>query len=226
MKFLFVFATSLLLLCALVHSMPPVNVIANVRGKKYEVSAETVDEFSVQVESLTGLEASKQSILYKGKVLSNNDKFDDLGIESGEVLNVVKGRRTKIADATQKIKHSDTKTRLNGLEDAMEDSGDAETPMSMEQMQKAKQAMEQMLDSDFIDEYFSDDEKLETARQQLLSNLEQYEKMMPGFKEQAEDIASSPEKWREAMLKVKEQMMALKRQRDQSKASGSKPDSR
>ena len=213
-----------LLICIFVQSMPAVNVIANVRGKKYEISAETVDEFSSRVESLTGLEASQQSILYKGKVLSSKDKFEDLGIESGEVLNVVKGRRVRpsLPTTSSKKKATEIGGGINGVGDLL----DADAPMAAEQMQKAKQAMEQMLDSDFINEYFSDDEKLETARQQLLSNLDQYDKMMPGFREQAEEIASSPEKWREAMLKVKEQMLTLKQQRDASKNSGLKPDSR
>ena len=42
---------------------------------------------------------------------------------------------------------------------------------------------------------------------------------MPGFKEQAKEIASSPERWREAMLQAKEQITTLKKQRDSMRAA-------
>jgi len=63
--------------------MPPINVIANVRGKKYEIIAENVEEFSLKVEELSGLEADQQSVLFKGKVLDDTAKFDEVGIISG-----------------------------------------------------------------------------------------------------------------------------------------------
>ena len=65
-------------------SMPSINVIANVRGKKYDITAETVEEFSLQVEELSGLQANQQSVLFKGKVLDDKDKFDEIGINSGK----------------------------------------------------------------------------------------------------------------------------------------------
>ena len=85
---------------------------------------------------------------------------------------------------------------------------------SPEEMQKAMKAMDNLLDSDFVDEYFSDEERLETARQQMLSNIDQYENMMPGFKDQALAIASDPIKWKEAMMQAKDQITKLKQQRD------------
>lgn len=42
--------------------------------------------------------------------------------------------------------------------------------------------------------------------------------MMPGFKEQAREIASSPEKWREAMMQAKNQISNLRKQRDSMRA--------
>ena len=54
----------------------------------------------------------------------------------------------------------------------------------------------------------------------MLANLDQYDQMMPGFKEQAKEIASSPEKWKEAMLQAKEQITNLKKQRDAMGSSG------
>lgn len=89
-----------------------------------------------------------------------------------------------------------------------------------EQMKEAMAAMDQLLDNNYFEEYFADEDKLEKARQQMLGNLDQYEQMMPGFKEQAKEIASSPEKWKEAMMQAKEQIITLKKQRDQMRAGG------
>ena len=44
--------------------------------------------------------------------------------------------------------------------------------------------------------------------------------MMPGFKEQAREIASSPEKWKEAMMQAKNQITNLRKQRDAMRAMG------
>jgi hypothetical protein len=84
-------------------------------------------------------------------------------------------------------------------------------------------AMDNLLDSDFVDEYFADEERLENARQQMLANLDQYEQMMPGFREQAQSIASDPVKWREAMLQAKEQISKLKEQRDSMRTGKGAP---
>lgn len=51
-----------------------------------------------------------------------------------------------------------------------------------EDIKNAMKAMDSMLDSNVFDEYLSDDAKLETARQQMLANVDQYATMMPGFK--------------------------------------------
>ena len=72
-----------------------------------------------------------------------------------------------------------------------------ESGANPEELKKAMHAMDNLLDSNFVDDYFSDEERLETARKQMLENLDQYEQMMPGFKEQAREIASDPQKWRE-----------------------------
>jgi len=58
------FAAALILLAILatVSAMPPINVVANVRGKKYDVTAETVSQFSAEIETLTGIEAAQQNV--------------------------------------------------------------------------------------------------------------------------------------------------------------------
>ncbi|RYG68481.1 hypothetical protein EON64_05080 [archaeon] len=195
-----------------VMAMPPVSVVANVRGKKYDVSAETVDEFCQQVASLAGIEADAQSVLFRGKVLSRTDKLQELGVSAGDVLNVVKGRRQKqpnFAEASKVATNTD-----KAADSVTEDSFLDEVPAKMNQkrMQEAAQAqMNEMLDD--LDNYFAP-EKLEEQRMQLLEKLDEYEKMVPGFRAQAEAIAKDPETWRVAMMKAKEQMLKLKEMRD------------
>lgn len=97
--------------------------------------------------------------------------------------------------------------------------------MSPEEVQKASKAVDELLDSNFIEEYFSDEAKLEQARLDMLKNLDKYDQAMPGFKEQAREIASDPVKWKNAMETAKNQMLQLKKQRDdiRAKQGGSAP---
>ena len=170
------------------------------------------------VEDCSGLDAEQQSILFRGKLLDRESKLKDLGVASGDTLNVVKGRRQRKAPSAEEVASpmdfdmdaqvgsaagmgggmgdmGSAMGSLGGLGDMMSSMGgaggmgEAELKKAMEnvkpeEMQKAMQAMDEILDSDFVDEYFADDERLENARQQMLSNLDQYDDMMPGFKEQ------------------------------------------
>ena len=47
------------------------------------------------MEEKCGLEASEQSVLFRGKVLSLADKLEDIGVAPGDTLNVVKGKRQR-----------------------------------------------------------------------------------------------------------------------------------
>eukprot|EP01035_Chromulina_nebulosa_P017169 gene17169-22685_t len=220
---------AILLLFSLLNialSIPPIGVIASVRGKKYEVNAETVEEVVQQVESLANLEIGQQHVLYRGKVLNPVDKLEDLGITPGDVLNVVKRRLQRNIPSD-----SDSSGGSSGLTSSVGPDGNSlpanldeealkklSEKFSPEDMKKAMQAMDKLLDSDFINEYFGDDEKLEKARLTMLENVDQYDDQIPGFKEQAREVASDPVKWREAMLQAKEQLIQLKKQRDSLKA--------
>lgn len=213
--------------------MPPISVTASVRGKKYEVEADTVEEFTEKVEGLANLETGQNSVLFRGKVLSPGDKLSEMGIESGDVLMVVKGKKARPSATLNSLDESssqdsnevastgtrspDLMSRFSGGMPGMPNMDQ----MNPEDLQNAMQAMEKMLDSDLIDEYFGSDEKLELARQQMLKNMDQYDSMMPGFKEQAGEMVTDPEKWKEAMTKVKEQIVKLKEQR--SKMKGTQP---
>jgi hypothetical protein len=203
-----------ILMMVVASAMPPIQVTANVRGKRYEVTGETVEDVCNAVEDCSGLDAEQQSILFRGKLLDRESKLEDLGVAPGDTLNVVKGRRQRKMPSAEEVASpmdfdmdaqvsSDagmgdgmgSMGGLGGLGDMMSGMGGAggmgeeELKKAMEnvnpeEMQKAMQAMDEILDSDFVDEYFADDERLENARQQMLSNLDQYDDMMPGFKEQ------------------------------------------
>lgn len=167
----------------------PINVTASVRGKKYEVEAETVSEFITKVAAIVNLDADQQSVLFRGKVLSASDILSEVGVQQSDVLMVVKGKRARVKQESEADNQSLDPSSIS------ESSMNPMMPSSPADMKEAMKAMDNMLDSNFVDEYFKDDETLETARQQMLENLDQYEKMMPGFKAQALEIVSDPQKW-------------------------------
>lgn len=195
-----------------------INVIASVRGKKYEIEAETVQEFTAKVESVVNLSANEQSVLFRGKVLSPTDVLTDVGVSSGDVLMVVKGRkaRPKVEEENEQSANDELTTSSGSQDDAVNPF--AKMPQGAGDMESAMKQMDTLLDSTVFDEYFKDDESLEKARMQLLENLDQYEKAMPGFKTQAQEIASDPEKWRAAMTKARDQIALLRQQREQFRA--------
>lgn len=200
--------------------MPAVNVVANVRGKKYDITAETIEDFSTQVETLTGLEANQQSVLFKGKVLESTDRLDELGITTGDVLNVLKGKKARVSKPEEVESSLSSPSFGNNLSAADFNGEDPLKNMDPEQMKKTMQAMDNMLDqAHVIDQYFEDEDKLEKARLDMLNNLDQYEQMMPGFKEQAKEIASDPVKWRAAMSSARDQIKKLRSQRDAMRSS-------
>lgn len=211
------------------------NVVASVRGKKIDIEAETVEEVSKEVEEKCGLDASEQSVLFRGKVLSPTDKLEDIGVAPGDTLNVVKGKRQRSKPI------SDLDIADIPLDDdvPISQSGGGESPfgagmgmdqesmkkamenMSPEDIQKAMKQIDQLLDNNFVEEYFADEGRLEKARIEMLNNLDQYEKSMPGFKAQTEPIVSDPEKWKKAMMEARDQINNLRDQRDLLKSKQS-----
>jgi len=168
-----------------------ISVVGLVRGRRYEVSADTVEEFTKQVEGLAGLDVGQQSVLFRGKVLNPSDKLEDVGVSSGDVLNVLKGRKpSSKATSDDIISNSGSSSQNDMLGDfsSSEAYSEAMKNVNPEEMKNAMKAMDNLLDSDFVDEYFSDEEKLEKARQQMLDNIDKYDQMMPGFKEQAREV--------------------------------------
>lgn len=213
--------------CAISAAMPSISVVASIKGKKYDISeVETVEDFILKAENVAGIEAGQSSVLFRGKVLTASDKLEDIGVAAGDVLMVVKGRKQRATRPDSMEDAMASSSVSNGYENAMDMNSDAVKEAmkgsNPEDIQKAMKAMDNLLDSNFVEEYFSDDERLETARLQMLENVDQYESQMPGFKEQALAIAQDPVKWKEAMLQAKEQITKLKVQRDAMR--GSKPE--
>ncbi len=216
-KMLLLFAT-LFILFGVVISSPSLNIVANVRGKRFEVAGETVHDISKQVETLTGIKVSEQNIMYKGKILGFSDKLHEVGLCSGEVVNVVKGK--KVRNKTKDSLPASSPIENEKLRSSFDPEGFNADP---EKLKEAMAAMDSLLDSNAIEEYFSDDDRIEEARQQMLANMEQYETMMPGFKEQASEIASDPIKWKEAMNNAKLQLLKMKEQRDAMRSKKEQP---
>lgn len=216
-------------LVALTHAMPSVPVVANVRGKKYEVKAETVGEFSEKVEELTGISSNQQSVLFRGKVLSSSDRLEDIGINAGEVLNVVKGRRAAVKPAPMKASSVDSTSVNKPSSDLSDDLDLNKSPedilkdMDPQQLEEARRKMDAFLESDDFLKQFDDEEALEKQRQDMLANMERYEKMMPGWSQQVSDIISDPEKWKQAMANAKQQLLQLREARRQQQTGGTTP---
>jgi hypothetical protein len=223
-----------LALLSVALAMSPISCVASVRGKKFNIEADTVEEFSQKVEEVSGLVASEQSVLFRGKLLEPSNKLEDLGISNGDILNVLKGRKARAPKAqlpksmTMGLDGSASSRAKNaggltGMSDGMSPE-EMMKNMDPEKIKQTMEAMERMLDSDVIEQYFGDDEKIEQARVQMLASVDQYEQMMPGFKEQAQEVASDPEKWRQAMSSAKEQILKLKSLRAMQKAASSLPE--
>lgn len=166
--------------------------------------------------------------------MNPEDKLEEIGVAAGDVLMVVKGKKrvaSKVDNdssfqplAETSSSAASTQSKLGGFPGM---SGMSDIPgmenVSPEDLKKTMAAMDNLLDSNYLDEYFSNDEQLEKSRQQILNNLDQYESMMPGFKDQMKDIVGDAEKWKEAMTQAKSQLTKLKSQRDEMrKSSGQK----
>ena len=169
--------------------------------------------------------------------MNPEDKLEEIGVAAGDVLMVVKGKKRVASKVdndssfqtlaeTSSSSAASTQSKL-GMGGFPGMSGMTDIPgmenVSPEDLKKTMAAMDNLLDSNYLDEYFSNDEQLEKSRQQILNNLDQYESMMPGFKDQMKDIVGDAEKWKEAMTQARSQLTKLKSQRDEMrKSSGQK----
>lgn len=212
-----------------VLASPPVSVIANVRGKKFEITAETVSEVIAQVEGFSGLDADKQSVLFRGKVLSPTDSLHEIGISNGDVLNVLKGRKIKPPTIPRALKPKQASSSsniptTNPFESAMNQEQIQEELRKIDpaQLQKAMKAMETLLDSPEMDSFFNDDEKIEQSRLDMLNNLDKFQNAPGASAEMAmrmKEMAEDPKKWKDAMKGARAQIATLRQQRAAAAAS-------
>lgn len=190
-------------------SSSKLSVIANVRGKKVNITASTVEEVLSQVQRLYPVKSHGQSVLFRGKVLQSADSLHDTGIVSGDVLNVIKGRKTKIPHALptlnkEKLSYSDVKPIRDIFEKEENDWSRIQQEfknLDPEKLKKAVSSLETMLDSAELDAFFNDDIKVEAARLELLKNLTQFESLPgapPGLRAMAED----PALWKDSMARA------------------------
>ncbi|EWM21355.1 conserved unknown protein [Nannochloropsis gaditana] len=81
-----------LLCCCLTNifgTAAPVNVVVTLRGKKYDLSAESVQDIQAQMEGKSGLKPGQQAILFKGKQLGASESLSAAGVVEGDTLNIV-----------------------------------------------------------------------------------------------------------------------------------------
>lgn len=188
-----------------VHCSIPISVTVSVRGKKFNVKASTVKDVMEQVESLAGLEPDSQHVLFRGKILSGDNDLSDAGVSSGDVLNVVKRKiSTSPSESTvQSNVQSNAQTNFQSRSQSDPNpsgSGLDNDPMSFK-------SLDFLNSKEFLESFYASDEKIEEARQHMLSNLQTYEKSIPGFSDMAKDIIYDKEKWRESMLRTREYLM-------------------
>ena len=129
------------------------DILNVLKGKKARASK----AFNQLPTEITSTSSTTASSLASGLDSNNNDDdSNDLNFDINNINNAFSGSGSSSA-----------------AEDALKN-------MNPEDIKAAMQSMDKMLDSNIIEEYFSDDQKLETARLQMLNNLDQYEQMMPG----------------------------------------------
>jgi hypothetical protein len=193
-----------------------ISVIASVRGTSFNVKSDSVlNLISVLKQQNPFLNDGEYSVLFKGKVLKYNDILSDIGVNEGDVLTVLKGRKLETLKSSS-LKTPQKKLKVDHWSALVEEnysdiSKNSMKTFNLDQLSQAVKSMESVEVSNYLDEYFSDDSKLELARLQLLGNLDKYEEMIPGFKEQTQDIVMDAVKWKQALSAAREQIMSLKK---------------
>ncbi|GAB5035169.1 Hypothetical protein NocV09_02400450 [Nannochloropsis oceanica] len=70
-------------------AVAPVNIVVTLRGKKYDLTASSVQDIQSQMEGKSGLKPTQQAILFKGKQLSSTEELLAAGVTEGDTLNIV-----------------------------------------------------------------------------------------------------------------------------------------
>ncbi len=159
-------------------------------GKRYEVNASNVSELQKGIKDAAGLSEDQQSVLFKGKLLNPDDDLEGAGVVPGDVINVVpsKRQRTEKGEASACAWGRINATRAHSARGELEGNkggksgglgggggfgdlgglggmGDFNIPP-----EQYEQAMNDMLSSPMMDEFFASEEKIEESRQAILDN--------------------------------------------------------
>jgi hypothetical protein len=191
-----------------------ISVIASVRGTKFYVKSDSVFNLISELKQQNpSLKSGDYSVLFKGKVLKYNDILSEIGVNEGDVLTVLKGRKLSMPPKSVSLKPSKSKLKFDRWSNLLkeEHSDILQDVAENFDLNQALKSVESMVDSNLLDEYFTDDSKLELARLQLLENLDKYEEMIPGFKDQTQDIVMDALKWKQAMTSAKDQIKSLRK---------------
>jgi len=150
---LIIIILSLFHIFSLVFCIPAISIVASVKGKRYNVEGETVDDICKAIQSSTGLSSSEQSVLFRGKVLSHTDRLEDVGVAPGDTLNIVKGRK-QINNLDIEDGNEDGTSEISiespNLFDVDNGSKSPFGEMNAESIKSAMNQMEAMLDNNFI----------------------------------------------------------------------------
>ncbi len=159
-------------------------------GKRYEVNASNVSELQKGIKDAAGLSEDQQSVLFKGKLLNPDDDLEGAGVVPGDVINVVpsKRQRTEKGEASACAWGRINATRTHSARGELEGNkggmsgglgggggfgdlgglggmGDFNIPPK-----QYEQAMNDMLSSPMMDDFFASEEKIEESRQAILDN--------------------------------------------------------
>jgi len=210
----------------------PINVQVTLRGKKYSIpNVSTVSQLQENVENVTGLSATKQSLLYNGQKLKpeeNEGELEAYGVVDGSVINVVPASSKKkssngaasLAAATADGETSNASGSGGGgmfggidVEKLMSDAGidkaklqemmkDMPGDGKMPDLGQSMSMMKDLMNNPMLQEMLTDPERLEQSRQMILNNP-----MMKSMMAEVpgfSEILEDKEKWRESMVAAAE----------------------
>jgi len=213
---------------------PVSHLHVTLKGKKYTLDAPltTVADLQAQLEAHSGIVPAKQGkILHEGKKLSSSaggPSLSEAGVSDGDQLNCIPSKK-KSSSSSSSSKKSSTSTvaatttdaatpaaasegggldemlkklMAGGLPGGMGGSGGAQPDMK-EQMTMLKE----LISSPIFSEYMSSPEKLEEARQMILTNpmLKGMLAGMPGMGQ----LLDSPDSWAQAMMAAGSMMQSM-----------------
>jgi len=167
---------------------------------------------------------SKMSVRYNGKTLRPHSPLVSVGVKSGDIVDIITKGGISNADVSSMRVGKNMEDMGAGRKQAknvkinakpgrsVADIDPADVKRALESMKGTNPSdmMRMLAENEEVERLLSDTKQMEFSRQAMLKNIDQYEKYMPGFKQQALNIASDPVKWKLAMQSLREQIRSLK----------------